>query len=131
MTSEEDGNDNGAFDDDDADEDGVPDYLDVDLRDIEIFDVLTPNDDGENDVFFIRGIENFENTVSIFNRWGVEVFKTENYNNRSNAFRGVSEGRVTVSSGDLLPVGTYYYVIDYVNDNNQTIHLAGYLYINR
>ncbi|PRP67259.1 T9SS type B sorting domain-containing protein [Nonlabens agnitus] len=131
LTAIEDGNGNGNFLDDDNDADGTPDYLDADLRDIEIFNVLTPNNDGDNDFLFIRGIENFENNVKIYNRWGVEVFNVDGYDNRNNVFRGISEGRANVAQGDLLPVGTYYYVISYVNDNNQTIDLAGYLYINR
>ena len=115
----------------DFDNDGIPDYLDSDPRKIKIFNGVTPDGDGRNDFFIIQGIENFENTVSIFNRWGVEVYNTENYNNGNRAFRGISEGRVTVAQGEKLPEGTYFYVIEYINDQNETVQLAGYLYINR
>ncbi|BAO55489.1 T9SS type B sorting domain-containing protein [Nonlabens marinus] len=131
STSVEDANGNGVFTDDDDDLDGVPDYLDADERVIEIFNVVTPNDDGDNDFLFIRGIENFENSVKIFNRWGVEVFNMDNYDNQNNVFRGVSDGRVTMASGEELPVGTYYYAISYINDAGRAIQLAGYFYINR
>jgi|GEM_PF-3549701 len=131
LTSDEDSNGNGNFVDDDADEDGTPDYLDPDERVIEIYNVLTPNSDGENDFLFIRGIENFENTVKIFNRWGVEVYNMNNYDNQSNVFTGLSEGRITFSQGEALPAGTYFYAIEYINDNNRAIQLSGYLYINR
>jgi hypothetical protein len=38
-----------------------------------------------------------ENTVEIYNRWGVLVFETTGYNNVTNAFNGISRGRTTVS----------------------------------
>ena len=117
--------------DEDNDGDGIPDYLDEDPRTIEIFNAVTPDGDMQNDFFLIQGIENFENSVKIYNRWGIEVYNVDNYNNANRAFRGVSEGRVTISQGKQLPEGTYFYVIDYINDQNETKQLAGYLYINR
>ena len=46
----------------------------------EIFNLVTPNGDGLNDYFELRGIENFgPNEVKIYNRWGVLVYETENY----------------------------------------------------
>ena len=98
----------------------------------EIFDIVTPNGDGLNDVFTIRGIEKFpNNTLEIFNRWGVKVYGTEGYAQDDNFFRGFSDGRVTIDRGDRLPVGTYYYVLNYVNDKGESKRLAGPLYINR
>ncbi|MCE9539648.1 MAG: ice-binding family protein [Bacteroidetes bacterium] len=42
----------------------------------------SPNGDGINDVFVIRGILNFpENTFVIFNRWGNKVYETSSYKN--------------------------------------------------
>ncbi|MGB6037992.1 MAG: gliding motility-associated C-terminal domain-containing protein [Cryomorphaceae bacterium] len=38
---------------------------------------FTPNGDGENDVLLVRGGGITDLTFSIFNRWGEEVFKTE------------------------------------------------------
>ena len=116
---------------DDFDGDGIPDYLDADERVVRVYNAITPDGDSQNDFFFLQGIENFENTVQIFNRWGVEVYNAQNYNNANRAFRGISEGRVTVSQGEQLPEGTYFYVIEYIDDQNQTIKKAGYLYINR
>ena len=56
-----------------------------------------------------------ENTVEIYNRWGVKVYDTENYNNDTRAFRGVSEGRDTVKESAELPTGTYFYILKYKN----------------
>ena len=99
---------------------------------IEVFNALSPNGDGDNDVFYIRGLECYpDNTVEIFNRWGVLVFERDHYNNDDRAFRGVSEGRVTVNQSEELPEGTYYYVFKYKDSNANVHQKAGYLYINR
>ncbi|MEO8254128.1 MAG: gliding motility-associated C-terminal domain-containing protein, partial [Flavobacterium sp.] len=99
---------------------------------IEVFNALSPNGDGHNDVFYIRGIECYpENSVEVYNRWGVLVFKRENYNNDDRAFRGESEGRVTINKSEELPVGTYYYIFRYKDSVSNMHEKAGYLYINR
>ena len=51
-------------------------------REIEVPNVITPNGDGKNDEFKVKGIEFFPvNTVQLFNRWGQKVFEAENYQN--------------------------------------------------
>ncbi|MCF6306397.1 MAG: Ig-like domain-containing protein [Flavobacteriaceae bacterium] len=123
----------------DNNDNGIPDYDETNNNnpdiedDLEIFDIMTPNGDGLNDVFVIRGIENYpNNTVEIFNRWGVQVFGVNGYGTGNGKyFRGISEGRTTIDKGEMLPVGTYYYVINYVNNEGQNKQLAGPLYINR
>jgi gliding motility-associated-like protein len=43
---------------------------------------FTPNGDGFNDLFVIKGLEAFPNSsLTIFNRWGSEIFTTTAYNN--------------------------------------------------
>jgi gliding motility-associated-like protein/uncharacterized repeat protein (TIGR01451 family) len=99
---------------------------------IEVFNALSPNGDGHNDVFYIRGLECYpENTVEVYNRWGVLIFKRENYNNDDRAFRGESEGRVTINKSEELPVGTYYYIFRYKDSASNMHEKAGYLYVNR
>jgi hypothetical protein len=49
---------------------------------------------------------------------GSLVFERTGYNNDDRAFRGVSEGRVTVKQAEELPEGTYYYILRY-KDNVQ------------
>jgi gliding motility-associated-like protein len=99
---------------------------------VEIFNAISPNGDGDNDFFYIGGVESFpENSLEIFNRWGVLVFERNSYNNIDSPFKGISEGRVTVNQNDELPAGTYYYVFKYKDLNKNQQEKVGYLYINR
>jgi len=85
-----------------------------------------------NSYFHIGGIEAYpKNVVKIFNRWGVQVFEIENYDNVRNVFRGLSNGRVTIERGSKLPQGTYYYIIEYEDDNHQQQKETGWLYLKR
>ncbi|MDM1408205.1 gliding motility-associated C-terminal domain-containing protein [Myroides sp. DF42-4-2] len=92
--------------------------------DIVIYNLVTPDGDGKNDYFIIDNINKYpNNTVEIYNRWGVKVYETKGYDPQgdgsSNVFRGYSEGRVTVDKNKKLPSGTYYYVVtyEYKDDN--------------
>ncbi|MCC9074470.1 gliding motility-associated C-terminal domain-containing protein [Flavobacterium sp. F-65] len=99
---------------------------------IEVFNAVSPNGDGENDLFKIDGLECFpDNTVEIYNRWGVLVFDRDHYNNSDRAFRGISEGRATINKSAELPVGTYYYILKYKDNASNGHSKAGYLYLNR
>lgn len=60
--------------------------------------VFTPNGDSENNEFYIRGLENYNNVeLYVFNRWGNKVFESSNYQNNWNA--------------EELADGTYWYLI--------------------
>ncbi len=118
---------------------GIPDYLepndhsprDFDF-DIEVFNLVTPNGDGDNDVFVIRNIEMYpDNSVEIYNRWGVKVFGVEGYGQSGKFFRGISEGRATISQNSELPVGTYWYIIKYKTAQGVWKQRVGYLYLNK
>ena len=105
---------------------------------IEVISKLIPyngmsvDDDGKNEHFHIGGINRYpDNVVRIYNRWGVKVFETEGYNNVTRVFRGFSNGRVVVETSDKLPQGTYYYVIEYVDENKQKRSEVGWLYLKR
>ena len=101
----------------------------------EIFNGITPNDDGNNDYFKITGIEHYpNNNVKIFNRWGVLVYETENYGilgGNNNLFVGISEGRITYEQSQELPTGTYFYIISFEDSNPGQSNYTGYIYINR
>ena len=132
-TIDEDINGDGDYVNDDEDQDNIPDYLDLPLvEQIEVFNVITPNGDGVHDVLSISGLENLpNNTLRIYNRWGVLVYTTRAYNTEGNVFDGTSTGRITVQSENKLPVGTYFYVLDYEDSNGDNKNLTGYLYLNR
>ncbi|MCK8522636.1 gliding motility-associated C-terminal domain-containing protein, partial [Aquimarina sp. D1M17] len=102
-------------------------------EEIVVYTGVTPNGDGVNDEFRIVGLENFpNNTLQIFNRWGVKVFEQDGYEQPgSEFFRGISNGRVTINKEKELPVGTYYYVLEYENADGIRKSKAGYLYINK
>jgi gliding motility-associated-like protein len=97
---------------------------------IKVFNAVSPNNDGDNDEFYIRGIECYpENTVEIYNRWGVLVYAQDRYDNRNVSFKGVSEGRATIKKSEKLPTGTYFYIVKYIDNTAKQNELAGYLYL--
>lgn len=131
---DEDVNNDGIYTNDDSDGDGIPEYLDPNASDeeIEVFNVLTPNGDGVHDVLTMAGLENFpDNSIRIYNRWGVLVYNTRAYNTQGNVFDGTSNGRITVDVNRKLPVGTYFYILEYRNNIDELKSLSGYIYINR
>jgi len=80
--------------------------------DIKLPNGFTPNGDGYNDQYVIKGIQGYPgNKVSIFNRWGNLVYSKTNY---VNDWEGIS------NDGNLLSDGTYFIVVD-LNDNNKLI----------
>jgi gliding motility-associated-like protein len=95
------------------------------IGDIEIYNGLSPNNDGKNDIFLIQYIDLLpdtqENKVTIYNRWGSKVFEVEKYNNTTKVFRGLN------TSENELPSGTYFYKIEF--ENRDTI--TGYLTLKR
>ncbi|MBP9924603.1 MAG: gliding motility-associated C-terminal domain-containing protein [Cyclobacteriaceae bacterium] len=94
--------------------------------DVTVYNALSPNNDGLNDIFYIEYInllpETQSNNVSIYNRWGAKVFEVSDYNNDSNVFKGVNQ------NGGELPSGTYYYKIEF---NNGQPTKTGYLALKR
>ncbi|TDD93601.1 T9SS type B sorting domain-containing protein [Flavobacterium cellulosilyticum] len=104
-----------------------------------VHNAISVNGYEKNRLFAIENIDNIscypENTVEIYNRWGVLVYETRNYNNVSNVFDGTSHGRTTLSQSSGLPTGTYYYILNYTsfdnNDNVITNTKDGFLYLTR
>jgi gliding motility-associated-like protein len=80
------------------------------LDDLYVFNGVSPNGDGNNDIWKVRGIEKYpDNTVMIFNRWGDKIREFANYNNTTRSWDGSNE------QGELLPDGTYFYILDIKN----------------
>ncbi|MBT8285729.1 MAG: T9SS type B sorting domain-containing protein, partial [Flavobacteriaceae bacterium] len=95
------------------------------IDDIDPSKTVTPNGDGVNDVFEIKGVEfcNFNFDLMIFNRWGAKVYETKNY---QNDWGGVSPNNSFGNSG-MLPAGTYYYIIKVTNRDFKPVN--GYIYL--
>jgi len=91
--------------------------------DVMVYNALSPNEDGLNDIFKIEYIdlipETQNNKVSIYNRWGSKVFEIANYNNTTNVFKGLT------NDGNELSSGTYYYKIEFASGRKtETGYLA-------
>ena len=86
---------------------------------------FSPNGDGINDLFVIKGIDNYPtNTINIFNRWGDKVFEASPYQNTWN-------GKCTIGlriGRDDLPIGTYFFILN-LGDGSDVI--KGTIYLNR
>ncbi|KAF2329482.1 T9SS type B sorting domain-containing protein, partial [Flavobacterium daemonense] len=99
---------------------------------IKVLNAFSPNGDSKNTRFYIQGIECYpDNTVEIYNRWGVLVFDIDHYNNEDRVFVGVSAGRATIKESDGLPVGTYFYILKYKDNDSNQHEQSGYLYLNK
>lgn len=93
--------------------------------DFNIPEGFSPNSDGTNDLYVIRGIQYYPNNkLVIYNRWGNEVFKASPY---TNTWDGKTSMGLQVG-GDQLPVGTYFYVLDL---GNATPIYKGTIYLNQ
>jgi gliding motility-associated-like protein len=120
FSDEEEGND-------DCDNDGVADYKDAYDNCGEYLSIpegFSPNGDGVNDRFVIKGIKDFPNSkLIIFNRWGNKIFEVKGY---QNDWDGRADNSMTVGT-EVVPEGTYYYIIDLGNGDKPT---KGFVYIN-
>ena len=86
--------------------------------------VITPNGDGDNDAFIIPGLPEGSELI-IFNRWGDEVFRSNNYQNDWFGFWQENNAN--------LPIGTYFYVLNARMDPNSNVmtQMSGDIYIHR
>lgn len=65
------------------------------------FNAFSPDGDGKNDTWEVKNLDQFPNNdLTVFNRWGDEVFKSKSYSS-AKAWDG----------GNLNP-GTYYYILN-------------------
>ena len=54
----------------------------LDNRCLYFYNIITPNGDGQNDVFTIENLECYPNTsLTIFNRWGRRMYHSDDYHN--------------------------------------------------
>jgi trimeric autotransporter adhesin len=75
----------------------------VKINDLIVPTLITPNQDGNNDFFVIRGLETLGKTMlNVFNRWGASEYKNDNY---ANEWDGKDD------NGNQLPEDTYFYIL--------------------
>ncbi|KIQ22269.1 hypothetical protein RT99_08770 [Flavobacterium sp. MEB061] len=75
-----------------------------------VYNEFTPNSDGANDLFRIDCIESYPNNeLKVYNRYGALVYSKKHYENDWDGTANVSG---VINRGDMLPTGTYFYVID-------------------
>ena len=77
---------------------------------------ISPNGDEYNQSFDLSAMDVTQ--LSIFNRYGQEVYSRANYTN---------EWHGQGSNGDELPTGTYFYMIERSNGEQ----ITGWIYVNR
>ncbi|MEP6737287.1 MAG: gliding motility-associated C-terminal domain-containing protein, partial [Chryseolinea sp.] len=79
--------------------------------DIVIYNGVSRNNDGKNDIFELGCIAEYpNNSVRIFNRSGSLVYEAKGYDNQDIYFNGISNRGVNILGNDL-PDGTYFYII--------------------
>jgi gliding motility-associated-like protein len=79
---------------------------------VNIPNAFSPNGDGLNDTWIIRGLFKYPDTkVRIFNRWGSLIF--ENLTGYKSPWDGIVRG-------SKVPIGTYYYVIEFAGSTDGT-----------
>ena len=81
----------------------------IELESCVIPEGISPNDDGYNDDFDLSSYN--VSSLKVFNRWGTLVYSKNNY---------VNEWRGQSNDGGLLPVGTYFYVMNYEENKIKT-----------
>jgi gliding motility-associated-like protein len=80
-----------------------------------VYTGITPNGDGFNDHWIIDGAApDKELSVWIYDRWGALVWSNNNYDNLIVYWSG--QGK----SGELVPAGTYFYIINQSGENKAT-----------
>lgn len=85
---------------------------------ITIPNIFTPNGDGKNDVFEIKGLEAYPGSqLVIYNRWGNEVYRSDSYQNNWN--------------GSGLAEGTYYYLLNRKDHEGTVTVFKGWVFLKR
>lgn len=83
--------------------------------------IITPNGDGLNDVFYVYGYSITDVKMAIFNRWGQLLFSSESQ----------TEGWPGTFKGSECEIGVYVYKISYKGLDGKIYHRTGHVSINR
>ena len=91
---------------------------------IEVPNVFTPNNDGVNDYFSFIGNEQVSFKLTIFNRWGQTIKKSEGVGiiGENKIWDGKNE------NNEQMPFGVYYYILE-INSGTKNKNLSGFITI--
>ena len=82
----------------------ITDEIIIEVKGFNIPTVFSPNGDGLNETFEIKGLENLpEVKIRIYDDWGMELYSSQSYKNEWNG---------TFPSGRWIADGTYYYALE-------------------
>ena len=95
----------------------------VDPCELDVPNVLSPNGDGQNEMFLIRGPGGAVVTLIIFNRWGQRVA------NLSGSV--VSWDGRNALTGSSVPDGVYFYEVTTLLPDGMPYAKAGYIHVMR
>lgn len=99
-----------------------PSLISVNMNCLPIIpNAFSPNNDGFNDYFNIKNLYNIHknHNLKIFNRYGTLIYE----GHHSKKWYGHSE-----STGEIVPVGTYFYSLELNNSTNDIF--TGWVYVN-
>lgn len=89
--------------------------------------LVTPNGDGNNDSFIIPELsQSPNNSLQIFDRFGLKVFEMENYTDEFQGF--ANTGTILMGKEKGLPIGVYFFIVE-MRDLN--LDFQGFLYLAR
>ena len=95
-------------------------------EDINIPSGFSPDGDGVNDTWKIRGLNKYPNhKVEVYNRWKDKVYEKSNYENQ---WDGTSNINRILRNNKKLPEATYYYLV-YLGNGLEPF--MGYVYLKR
>jgi gliding motility-associated-like protein len=102
------------------------------VNDVPLFipEAFSPNGDGINDLFEIKGLGKYKSVqIEIFNRWGNVVYQSDNYGEeigKAGFWDGTGQSRGGNTTGPV-PTGSYYYVLKPAGGEN----ISGSIYLDR
>ncbi|MBK7131501.1 MAG: gliding motility-associated C-terminal domain-containing protein [Bacteroidales bacterium] len=108
----------------------LKDIVTITVNDIVIPQGFSPNDDGDNDTFIIKGFDkiNQDAELKIVNGAGTEIFSAY----KSGDVDNWSDWDGKNSNGHELPEGTYYYLLKLTSlDNGVIDKRSGYIILKR
>jgi gliding motility-associated-like protein len=102
--------------------------ISVDLGELIIPNGFSPNNDGKNDWFNIQGLYDtyLNHELKIYNRYGTLIFE----GNNNNKWCGIAN-KGLMKTNNVLPAGTYFYVLNLNDANTIENEYIGWVYLNK